>query len=50
MFDVIQTIDNLIQYIKGRQMCGLMVSFNLILESLWFSQLNILTDKGLVFL
>ena len=33
MFDAIHTID-IIENIKGQQMCGLMVVFNLILESL----------------
>ena len=33
MFDAIHTIDNIIQNIKGQQMCGLMAAFNLILES-----------------
>ena len=33
MFDAIHTIENIIQNIKGQQMCGLMVAFNLILES-----------------
>ena len=53
MVHAINTIENIIQNIKGQQMCGLMVAFNfnsrepLILSaehSYWF------TDQGLVFL
>ena len=46
----IETIDNINENIKGQQMRGLMIAFNLIPESLSFFQLNILSDQGLVFL
>ena len=47
MPDAINTIDNIIKYIKAQQMSGLMVAFSLIPESLWLFQLNIFIDQGL---